>query len=158
MKRIVIIAVLALPGLLVAETIHTNLRLFQLTKDQSALIMQGSWRRTSTRPTIEIPAANSFRIECIRDSGMCREYVAKLITPAEAAASGMNGTYLYVDVQTFKIQNWDAKGIVAKAEPRAADIYLRVSLEDHTAERTSQETNARGATGATKDIDVWQFK
>lgn len=47
---------------------------------------------------------------------------------------------------------------IAILAPRAANIYLRISFADHTAERTSQESNARGATGGSPDIDVWQFK
>ncbi len=160
---LVLVAVTSLlvPDVLIAEPIHTNSRSFQAAKDGSSVIIEGSWHRASKRVTIDIPAANSFRIECLRNVGMCREYIAKLITPEETKASGIlgrEGTYLYLDVWTFKIQSWDDKHIVAKAEPRAADMYLRISLADRSVERTSQETNARGATGATKDIDVWQFK
>jgi hypothetical protein len=158
MKKMIGIIILALQGIAFAQTIHTNPKKFQLATDNSGLFIEGSWRRTSSRPTIEIPAANSFRVECIRSSGLCREYVAVLITPEEGAPYHMEGSQLFMNVQTFKIQQWDAKTLVAKAEPRAADIFLRVSLADRTAERTSQETNARGATGASPGVDAWRFE
>jgi hypothetical protein len=51
---------------------------------------------------------------------------------------------------------WSATGIVARAEPGAADIDLRISFVDQHIERTSRETAARGATGVdTSHVEHW---
>jgi hypothetical protein len=50
--------------------------------------------------------------------------------------------------EEFRILEWSESLVVARAEPRAADIELRISLIDRAAERTLRETGARGAQGS----------
>ena|ERR1700682_6202260 len=151
---IVLVGVLA--ATVTAGPIHTNAKSFELAADGSTLTVEGTWHRLSARPTFDIPEANSFRIECSRRDRVCREYCAVLIQPsAEGAAYHVKDTLLFILAQEFVVQHWDTGTITAKAEPRAADIFLRISLTNHTAERTLQETEARGAVGARRTLDRW---
>jgi len=139
------------------ETVLTNPKEFVIAADGSSVVIEGSWKRVTARPTIEVPEVNSFRIECFRQVHVCREYVAKLIRPAHDPGVVEN-THLFLMLQEFQIELWDRGRIVAKTEPRAADIFLRVSLTDRTVERESRETEARGALGARTDSDKWILK
>jgi hypothetical protein len=55
---------------------------------------------------------------------------------------------MFLMKEPFRVIEWTATTIIAQAELRAADIHLRISLADESAERTSRETAARGAQGA----------
>jgi hypothetical protein len=58
--------------------------------------------------------------------------------------------------EEFRVLEWSQTKIVARAEPRVADIDIRISLIDHSAERTSRETEVRGAIGADPlSIEQW---
>lgn len=151
---IVLVSVLA--ATVAAGPVHTNAKSFELASDGSKLTLEGTWHRLSARPTIDIPEANSFRIECSRRDRVCREYCAVLVQPsAEGAAYRIKDTLLFIQAQEFVVQRWDTETITAKAEPRAADIFLSISLTNHTAERTLQETEVRGAVGARRTSDKW---
>jgi hypothetical protein len=54
-------------------------------------------------------------------------------------------SHLWLMKEQFRVIEWTATTITARAEPRAADIDFRISLADESAERTSRETSARGA-------------
>jgi hypothetical protein len=61
--------------------------------------------------------------------------------------------------EEFHVVDWSHDVIVARAESRAADIDLRISLVDRTAERTSRETAARGASQAkAEELHVWRLE
>jgi hypothetical protein len=118
-----------------------------LDGDRYAVVV-GTWRRLSERSSIEIPALNSVHIECEKARRICDEYVAKVLQPSDHPDSGAHETLLFGHRTVFQILTWSRTLITARAEPRAADIDLRISLADQSAERTSRETGARGALGA----------
>jgi hypothetical protein len=111
-------------------------------------VVQGTWHRISKRATVEVPRVNSVRIECDRTGRVCNEYVAKFIQKADAPIEIVERPNLFLMKEQFRVIEWTATTITARAEPRAADIHLRISLADESAERTSRETTARGAQGA----------
>jgi hypothetical protein len=139
----------------VAEEIRTNELSLNVSADDSMVVMEGAWRRVSARRSIEIPSVNSFRIECSKPEGTCREYVAKLIRPTDDPLEIVRSTYLSLWKETFVVQSWTGDVIVAKSELRFADIVLRIFLKRKTAERETKETNARGARGTRTDSDRW---
>jgi hypothetical protein len=48
------------------EQITTDQKDFLVSGDGRYVVLQGTWRRTSQRPTVEVPYVNSVRIECDR--------------------------------------------------------------------------------------------
>ena len=85
--------------------IVTNRTLFVASGDQ--VLVEGSWRRTTPRPTVEIPDANSVRIECFRREAVCREYAAKLIRPNDDPLKDVKDEFLYIMVQGIHNQQLD---------------------------------------------------
>jgi hypothetical protein len=116
----------------------------------------GTWRRTSTRPSINTPTINTISIECDRARHVCEEYMAKVLQPTDDPAGNLGVRYLFVDKTVFRVLEWSSIVIEARAEYRAADIDLRISLADQTVERRFRETGARGAQGADPlRVDQW---
>ena len=111
-------------------------------------MVQGTWYRISERATVEVPRVNSVRIECDRTARVCNEYVAKFIQKTDDPNGTMERPYLFLMKEEFRIIKWTGTTITARAEPRAANIDLRISFADRSAERTSRETESRGAVGA----------
>jgi hypothetical protein len=96
-------------------------------------------------PTVEVPHVNSVRIECDRAARICNEYVAKFIQKSDDPIGAVERPSLLLMKEQFRVIEWTDTTISGRAEPRAADIDLRISLADRTAERTSRETASRGA-------------
>jgi hypothetical protein len=136
--------------------ITTDQKQFVVSSDRRHVTVQGTWSPTSERATVEVPRVNSVRIECDRTIGVCNEYVAKFIQKTDDPAGTMERPYLFLMKERFRIITWTGKTITARAEPRAANIDLRISLADRSAERTSRETGARGAQGAnSQNVTQW---
>ena len=138
-----------------AQEIRTNEPSWDLSADGSTVAVEGTWRRVSARRSIEIPPVNSFRIECSKPEGTCREYAARFIRPADDPLDFVRSTSLSLSTETFVVQSWTGDAIVAKSELRHADIVLRISLKRKAAERETKETNARGAKVTRTDSDRW---
>jgi hypothetical protein len=149
---------LLLPNPMHGEIVRTNAQSFFVSDDGSYLVAEGSWTLTSARATIEIPKVNSFRIECSKAKKSCREFVAKLIRPADEPNQIVKESALFLMVREFDISVWNDRQIVAIAQSRAADIFLTISLKTRAGERVSKETEARGALGARATADTWIFK
>jgi len=149
-----LVAIILIASTAAAEEVRPEQKLFLIS--DAEVLVQGSWRRVTERTTVEIPDVNSVRIECSRKTATCREYVAKLIRPGEHSLGGHS--YLFLMLQEFVVQRWTTTEILAKAEPRAADIILRIFLATQAAERESRETEARGAMGARSDYDKWSLR
>jgi hypothetical protein len=130
------------------EQITTDQKNFLVSGDEKYVVLQGTWRRTSQRPTVEVPYINRVRIECDQTARICNEYVAKFIQKTDDPLGTMERPYLFLMKEQFRVIEWTGTTIAARAEPRAADIDLRISLTNQTAERSSRETAARGAQGA----------
>ena len=121
--------------------ITPDLKQLVVSNDRRHVTIQGTCGRISERATVEVPLINSVRIECDRTVGVCNEYVAKFIQKTDDPAGTMEQPYLFLMKEQFRIIQWTGTTITARAEPRAADIDLRISLSDRSAERTSRETN-----------------
>ena len=138
------------------EQITTDKKDFLVSGDGKYVVLQGTWRRTSQRPTVEVPYVNSVRIECDRTAKICNEYVAKFIQKTDDPLGAVERPYLFLMKEQFRVIEWTGTTIAARAEPRAADIDLRISLTNRTAERSSRETAARGAQGGNpQNVTQW---
>lgn len=136
--------------------ITTDQKQFVISTDRRHVMVQGTWHRISERATVEVPRVNSVRIECDRTAGVCNEYVAKFIQKTDDPTGTMERTNLFLMKEQFRVIEWTGTTITARAEPRAADIDLRISFADRSVERTSRETGSRGAKGAdSQNITQW---
>ena len=129
---------------------------FVVSNDRRYVIVQGTWHRVSERATVEVPRVNSVRIECDRTAGVCKEYVAKFIQKTDDPTGNVERSYLILMNEQFRVIEWTETTITARAEPRAAALDLRISFADRSAERTSRETESRGAKGAnSQNVTQW---
>jgi hypothetical protein len=141
------------------EEFRTNPKLFQVAQSGEVVIIEGTWRNVTGGPSVEVPRANSVRLECHRSLKTCIEHIAKLIRPSDDYLGLVKQPTLFVMKEDFRVLEWSQNAIVARAQPRAADVDLRISLVDKTAERTSRETTARGAEGAKPTaIYLWRLE
>ena len=128
--------------------ITTDQKQFVVSSDRTSVMVHGTWHRIAERPTVEVPRVNSVRIECDRTAGVCNEYVAKFIQKSDYPTGTVERAHLFLMKEQFRVIEWTGTTITARADPRAGDIDLRISFADHSAERTSRETESRGAKGA----------
>jgi hypothetical protein len=136
--------------------ITTDQKQFVVSNDRRHAMVQGTWRRTSERVTVEVPRVNSVRIECNRTAEVCNEYIAKFIQKTDDPAGTMERPYLFLMKEQFHVIAWTGTTITARAEPRAANIEIRISLADRSAERTSRETGTRDEQGAnSQNVTQW---
>jgi hypothetical protein len=136
--------------------ITTDQKQFVISSDGRQVMIQGTWRLISQRATVEVPLVNSVRVECDRTTRVCNEYVAKLIQKTDDPTGTIERPYLFLMKEQFRVIEWTGTTITARAEPRAADIDLRISFADRSAERTSRETGSRGAKGAnSQNVTQW---
>ena len=111
---------------------------FVVSSDRRQVMVQGTWHSISERATVEVPRVNSVRIECDRTARVCNEYVAKFMQKTDEPAGTIEQPYLFLMKEQFLVVEWTGTTITARAEPRAADIDLRISLADRSVERTSR--------------------
>ena len=136
--------------------ITTDQKNFVVSSDRRHITIQGTWHRISQRTTVEVPRVNSVRIECDRTAGVCNEYVAKFIQKTDDLTRTVERPYLFLMKEQFRVIEWTETTITARAEPRAADVDLRISFANRSAERTSRETESRGAKGAnSQNVTQW---
>jgi hypothetical protein len=139
--------------------IKTDQKQFVVATDRTSVMVHGTWHLITERPTVEVPRVNSVRIECERIAGVCNEYVAKFIQKTDDSTGTVERSRLFLMKEQFRVVEWTEAHITARAEPRAADIDLRISFPDHAAERTSRETASRGAKGANaQNVTHWVIK
>jgi hypothetical protein len=151
--------IIALAAVVPAAEVLTNLKLFEVTQSGDLVVIEGTWRNVTGGPSVVIPRANSVRIECHRSRRTCIEHIAKLIQPSDDSLGFVKQPNLFVKKQEFRVLEWSQNAIVAREQLRAADVDLRISLGDKTAERTFRETAARGARGANPDaIYLWRLE
>jgi hypothetical protein len=140
------------------QTIVTGRKRVLVDDDGTFAVIEGMWRSTTGRPSIDMPAVNSVRIECEKSRRVCTEHVAKFLQPSDDLQGRVGQPHLFLMKETFRVLEWSPTRIIARAEPRAADIDLRISVADQSVERTSRETAARGATGADpSNIQQWRL-
>jgi hypothetical protein len=74
------VALVLLPTVSIrGEQITTDQKDLPVSGDGRYVVLQGPWRRTSQRPTVEVLYINGIRIECHWTARICNEYVAKFI-------------------------------------------------------------------------------
>jgi hypothetical protein len=88
------------------EQITTDQKEFLFSSDGRYLVPQGTWRKTSQRPTIEVPYVNSVRIECDRTTKICNEYVAKFIQKTDDPLGAVERPYLFLMKEQFRVIEW----------------------------------------------------
>lgn len=141
------------------KDITTDRKNFIESDDRQVLVVTGSWRLTSQNPSLEVPAVNSVRIECDRASRTCNEYIAKFAQHSDDPLVDVQHPYLWLGKEQYEVKEWTSSTLTARAQPRAGDIDLRLSLVDKSAERLSRETGARGAQGANPSaVSHWTLK
>lgn len=128
--------------------IESNNKMFSLSDDGTHVVLEGRWKRITGKPSVTVPDINSVRIECDKQSGNCRESMAKLIRKSDDDRGQIDKDYLFMKVEDYAVLEWTSTTLTARAKPRAADIELRISFVNKSAERTSRETSERGAKGA----------
>jgi hypothetical protein len=142
-----------------AAEITTDQKQLIVSSDGRHVMLQGTWDRISERATIEVPRVNSVRIECERTAGVCNEYIAKFIQKTDDPAGTMERPYLFLMKEQFRIITWTGTTITARAEPRAANIDLHISLAHGSAKRTSRETGSRGAQDPqSQNVSQWVLR
>src|SRR5881296_613290 len=109
------------------------------------LFMNGRWVVKTAPEHSSLPTANSVQVICVHDRQRCTESLALLYSPTDHAMSSDRGSYLAVLTQEYEVVEWTETTITARAQPRAANLEIRVSLLDHSADRVARETAARGA-------------
>jgi hypothetical protein len=136
--------------------VRRNPRLFTHAQTDAGewLGLEGHWWSPSDRYSIELPRINSVAVNCWRKRMVCVEHLAKLIEPGELGGLVAHPT-LFAFGNEYRIVEWSDSTLIARFEPRAANIELRVSFADKTAERTYRETSARGATGISPEARQW---
>lgn len=110
------------------EQIYSGMNLMFFDAGGDIFVAEGKWQRVGQERTVLVPDVNSVRIECYRPQGFCDEYIAKFITPADDETKTTQGKSLFLMKQTFRITEWNQERISASADPRAADLSLRISL------------------------------
>lgn len=124
------------------QEIATDRKRVTVSPDRAQVVLQGTWRRTSTRPSVHVPSVNSTRVECDRNGAICAEYLAKFIQKEDDDLGTISHPSLFLMKEQFRVVQWTERMIVARAKAPAADIELRINLVEETAQRTFQETPA----------------
>jgi hypothetical protein len=139
----------ALAGILAAAcnaALASNPLKFDLAPGGPTLILEGRWESPTGKGSALVPKANSVRIECDRNSGRCTEFLAQLVTKVDDP--DFRRPAIFTFVAPYAIIEWNDTRITARAETRAYDFELHISLVDRSAERSAHETGARGAAEA----------
>jgi hypothetical protein len=139
----------------VAQTLNScrsKLAPLQIDTDKGFVRFEGRWRTVSNSgsETAGIPRLNTAEGLCIRATMSCSENIAKLYNPSEWP--GRPNGFLRVANTEFKVIEWSPARVVARYEAPVADIELRISLMDHSVERSFRETKARGSESANSKI------
>jgi len=119
------------------------------------VLVGGRWKVASDPNRNSLPVVNTVEVTCQKESRTCREIIAVVYSNLDAANLKASGNWLTVFSMDFKIIRWTDTTVQAVAEPRAADIEILISLEHKAAERTTRETDARGAKGASAAAGKW---
>jgi hypothetical protein len=141
------------------QHIVTYSKSIDVVENDNYVFVEGTWRRISARPTITVPQVNSVRIECDKLILRCEEYLAMLLQKSDDPLGKLDGSYLSVHKILFQVIEWSKSTISLRAEQPVADIDIRISLTDRTAERTRRETTGRGSKTADPSlIDRWMLE
>lgn len=148
-----IMPLLLLSGCSNIEDIRSPSKAFQIVDDAN-VYLEGRWKQVgSTAAGRIIPKHNAVSILCDKKSGTCTENQALLVTRQDnAIISPSSCSLLYPEQFTYAITEWSESVIKAERKPRAADVEIRISLTDKSAEKSFRETTARGSDTANPNI------
>jgi hypothetical protein len=120
------------------------------TVGRSYVTFEGRWRTISESGSRSIPRLNTAVGYCEKATMTCNENIAKLYSKDEWP--GHPNGFLRVAGTDFKVIEWSKDRIIARYEAPVADLELRISLSDGSAERSFRETKARGSDTADPKI------
>jgi hypothetical protein len=134
------------------DDVETTPKRMDVSNHGRNISIEGKWRSIALRPSLLVPRVNAVSIYCDRRALSCRQIVAKLIQKADDPLGSVDRRHLFLMEQEFRVLEWSESVVVARANPRAADIELRISLKDLAVELTVRETGARGAIGSDPNL------
>ncbi|OGX27548.1 MAG: hypothetical protein A2787_09405 [Omnitrophica WOR_2 bacterium RIFCSPHIGHO2_01_FULL_48_9] len=107
------------------------------------VFIEGHWKKMgeSSRYGI-LPEINAVSITCDRKIMICTENKALLFVPEKQ--NSLPKRFLYVSKDEYVVTEWTDQLIKAERKAPVADLELRISLIDKSAERSFRETKARG--------------
>ena len=109
------------------------------------VFVKGRWKSLGGNSRYhKIPQLNTVRITCYKEAMICKEIIAKLVTPLEE--SMFDTPRLSIRERTYRVIDWSVDKILhAIYETPAANFELKISVQDALAERHWRETKARGS-------------
>lgn len=129
----------------------------QFYADEDYVRMEGRWKSIGRRTGVSrlIPVINTAEIRCDRQARICIETVGMLYS-RNMDKDDRPGLDPWLSVPTFEyeIVEWTPNLVRAVVKQPVADIELRISLADKSAERSRRETTARGS--ETADPNVYE--
>lgn len=119
--------------------------------DNGNVYLEGRWKRISSETSYKIvPKYNTVYILCDKKSGVCTETEALLMRKEDNPI--ISNSLLYPQQFTYAITEWSDSVVRAERRPRAADVEIRISLADKSAEKSFRETSARGAESSNPNV------
>jgi hypothetical protein len=102
---------------------------------------EGSWHLEGDANIVALPAANTVRIFCDRDTRTCTEAIALLYGRGDAKRVGVGVLEGLLEVRTeeYEILSWSDGLIRAVSRLIPADIELEISVTNQTAIRIHRE-------------------
>jgi hypothetical protein len=114
-------------------------------KDRNYVAFEGRWSLTTSPEDSTLPAANSVQVRCWKEMGRCTEAIAMLYRKSDSNSMSDLSGRLSVIMFEHQITEWSDTVIRTQSQPPAADIEIRISLVDRSAELSQHETYVRGA-------------
>jgi hypothetical protein len=119
--------------------------------DDGNVYLEGRWKEIAETSRYKmIPKHNSISILCDKKAGVCTETQALLVIKKDNPL--IPSALLYPEQFTYLVTEWSDATIKAERKPRAADVEIRISLTDKSAEKSYRETKARGADSSNPDV------
>jgi len=150
MNKLICVLVIAtvLGGCSQTNTIQSIPKTISIKKD--FILLEGRWEKTTKGYSHIISDINSTLITCDKNSMMCVEREAMVITTQERSLLKEN----LLDIQEFEYQiiEWSDTLLRAKREAPVADVELRISFKDESVEKSFRETKARGSETANPEV------
>lgn len=133
---------LILSGCSDVDSIESPRKIFNILNNGN-LYLEGRWEQAASTATERIiPKDNAIAIFCDRRSGVCIENEA-LFTLKEKV-SFVQAPLLHTEQYSYVITEWSDTTIKAERKTPAADVEIKISLADKSAEKGWRETAARG--------------
>lgn len=106
----------------------------------TSLVVEGRWHLVSRRsPDFSLARLNASYMTCSKTSMACEETVAELRTPGDGERLGINSGELLATCHTYEVTEWTDRVVVAISRKPAADLVVRVYLQEEKAERMFRE-------------------